>query len=200
VPKSADRHGGLVRTWKRAANLTRACGALAAIALTGIAGCAGTSGAPREEPTAKTATADLRKQRDDRAREQAAAREQRTAEAVARCPNTAKACVDLGLRISWLQDGDQVTWGPVPILPGTPEMPGATATPTGLFRVRWKDADHVSNEYHEPMPHAVFFTTTGVAFHEGALTGGSHGCVHLSPADAKHFYEQLPRGARVAVF
>lgn len=189
-----------MRTWTRAADLTRAGGALAAIALIALAGCAHTSGEPRDEPTAKTASAaDLRKQQD-LAREQNAARERRTAEAVARCPKVAKACVDLGLRISWLQDGDRVTWGPVPILPGTPEMPDATATPTGLFRVRWKDADHVSNEYREPMPHAVFFTSNGIAFHEGALTGGSHGCVHLSRDDAKHFFDELPRGAKVAVF
>lgn len=188
----------------RAAGLARACAALAAIVLTGLAGCT-TSGQPRSEPAARTTTAELRKQQGQ---EQAAQdrtaqdrdRQQRTAAAIARCPKVATACVDLGMRISWLQNGDQVTWGPVPILPGTPEMPGASATPTGLFRVRWKDADHVSNEYREPMPHAVFFTTTGIAFHEGALTGGSHGCVHLSAADAKHYFDQLQHGAKVAVF
>lgn len=191
-----------MRTWTRAAGITRVCGALATIVLTGLAGCAVTSGQPRPEPTAETTTAQLHKQRD-LAQEQAARdqqRQQRTAAAIARCPKVATACVDLGMRISWLQNGDKVTWGPVPILPGTPEMPGATATPTGLFRVRWKDADHVSDEYHEPMPHAVFFTTNGIAFHEGALTGGSHGCVHLSAVDAKHYFDQLQRGAKVAVF
>ena len=49
------------------------------------------------------------------------------------------------------------------------------------------------------MPYSVFFTNTGVAFHQGSLKAKSHGCVHLSHADAVTFYNSLHPGDVVQV-
>ena len=115
------------------------------------------------------------------------------------CPAAATACVDLAEHITWLQSNGKVTYGPVQMEPG----PSGTvhATPTGTFNVAWKAGPtYMSTIYHELIPWAVFFAPGGIAFHEGSLTVGSHGCVHLT-MDAAHYYnENLPIGAEVVVF
>lgn len=113
-----------------------------------------------------------------------------------KCPEKALACVDLKDKVSWLQVNGVVMYGPVRIEPGSPGQ----VTPTGVFSVDRKDRHHVSNEFNEPMPDAVFFAPGGIAFHVGSLTKGSHGCVHLSWRDANYYYQQLQIGATVAVF
>jgi len=50
------------------------------------------------------------------------------------------------------------------------------------------------------MPWATFFAPGGVAFHGGSLTSWSHGCVHLTVANAHYYQEHLPIGAEVVVF
>ena len=117
-----------------------------------------------------------------------------------KCPKEAVACVDEGLRVSWLQHDGEITYGPVPIMPGTEGLQGATATPKGVFHVLRKDARHVSSEFGEPMNNSVFFAPGGIAFHEGSLVDASHGCVHLSPAASQRFFQELAKGAEVAVF
>jgi len=115
------------------------------------------------------------------------------------CPATATACVDLTRHITWLQAGGQVTFGPVRAEPGPPGS--AHATPRGTFQVSWKAGPNfVSDIYHEPMPWAVFFAPGGIAFHGGSLTNPSHGCVHLTTANAHYYNEHLPVGAKVVVF
>lgn len=115
------------------------------------------------------------------------------------CPAAATACVDLARHLSWLQSGGQVTFGPVRAEPGPPGS--AHATPRGTFQVSWKaGATFVSNIYGEPMPWAVFFAPGGIAFHGGSLTTPSHGCVHLTTANAHYYNEHLPVGAVVVVF
>jgi L,D-transpeptidase catalytic domain len=115
------------------------------------------------------------------------------------CPAAATACVDLTRHITWLQSGRQVTFGPVQAEPGPPGS--AHATPRGTFQVSWKAGpDYVSNIYDEPMPWAVFFAPGGIAFHGGSLTSPSHGCVHLTTANAHYYNEHLPIGAEVVVF
>ncbi len=115
------------------------------------------------------------------------------------CPPAAAACVDLARHLTWLQSGGTVTFGPVPMEPGPPGP--AHATPRGTFGVMWKGgANVVSNTYHEPMPWAVFFAPGGIAFHAGSLTVPSHGCVHLTMADAHYYNEHLAIGAEVVVF
>jgi lipoprotein-anchoring transpeptidase ErfK/SrfK len=115
------------------------------------------------------------------------------------CPAAAAACVDLIRHITWLQAGGRITFGPVPMEPGEPG--GQHQTPRGTFQVEWKAGPSlVSNTYHEPMPWATFFAPGGIAFHGGSLTAWSHGCVHLTIANAYYYNEHLPVGAEVVVF
>jgi hypothetical protein len=115
------------------------------------------------------------------------------------CPATATACVDLTRHLTWLQADGQVTFGPVRAEPGPPGS--AHATPRGTFQVSWKAGPNFgSNIYHEPMPWAVFFAPGGIAFHGGSLTNPSHGCVHLTTANAHYYNDHLPVGAEVVVF
>lgn len=56
------------------------------------------------------------------------------------------------------------------------------ATPTGVFTVLQKDADHRSSTYNNaPMPNMNRLTWDGIALHAGNLPGypASHGCVRL---------------------
>jgi len=115
------------------------------------------------------------------------------------CPAAATACVDLRAHLTWLQSGGTVAYGPVRMEPGPPGTPHAT--PRGTFHVQWKAGpDFVSNEYGDPMPWATFFAPGGIAFHGGSLTTPSHGCVHLTVANARYFQDHLPMGAEVVVF
>lgn len=123
----------------------------------------------------------------------------------AACPPAVVACVDLRTQQSWLQRDGAVVYGPVPFLPGAGTgrvAPGPTssATPTGLFHVQRKNADEVSREFGEPMPHAVYFAPGGIAFHQGSLKGSSHGCVHLRAPDATAYFDRLEVGDPVLVF
>ena len=113
------------------------------------------------------------------------------------CEATAKACVSLSTKQAWLQNPDGTTsYGPVPLTSGKP----GSETPTGVFHVLWKDADHRSREFNNaPMPNSVFFTNTGVAFHEGSLKAQSNGCVHLSTTASKRFFDTLNPGDEVQV-
>jgi hypothetical protein len=123
-----------------------------------------------------------------------------TAEDHQACPAAAVACVDLARHITWLQSDGKVSFGPVRMEPGKPGS-GPHATPSGTFQVQWKAGPgFVSDIYHEPMPWATFFAPGGVAFHGGSLTQWSHGCVHLTVADAHYYNQHLPIGAEVVVF
>jgi lipoprotein-anchoring transpeptidase ErfK/SrfK len=115
------------------------------------------------------------------------------------CPAAATACADLARHITWLQSGGKVTFGPVRMEPGQPGS--AHQTPQGTFHVAWKAGpDFVSNIYHDAMPWATFFAAGGIAFHGGSLTQWSHGCVHLTMANARYYNVHLPVGAEVVVF
>ena len=115
------------------------------------------------------------------------------------CPPAATACADLSRHLTWLQSDGKVTFGPVRMEPGTPGS--AHATPRGTFTVLWKGGPNVvSSTYNEPMPWAVQFTYDGVAFHAGSLTVPSHGCLHLTMANAHYYNEHLAIGAEVVVF
>lgn len=113
-----------------------------------------------------------------------------------KCPPATLACVDLERRETWLQADGKIIHGPVPMEPGTDGM----ATPRGTFAVEWKDKEHISGEYGDPMPFSVFFAPGGIAFHEGSLTSPSHGCVHLRHSDAAHYFDALQPGDQVTVF
>jgi hypothetical protein len=115
------------------------------------------------------------------------------------CPAAATACVDLARHITWLQADGRVSFGPVRMEPGKPGS--AHSTPSGSFQVSWKAGpDFVSDIYNEPMPWATFFAPGGIAFHGGSLIHWSHGCVHLTVANAYFYHQHLPIGAEVVVF
>jgi hypothetical protein len=115
------------------------------------------------------------------------------------CPPAAAACVDLTRHLTWLQSNGKIAFGPVRMEPGGPGS--SHATPRGTFTVMWKGGPNViSNIYNEPMPWAVQFTSGGAAFHAGSLTAPSHGCVHLTMANAHYYNEHLSIGAEVVVF
>jgi lipoprotein-anchoring transpeptidase ErfK/SrfK len=115
--------------------------------------------------------------------------------APAPCSARADACIDLSANTSWLMDNGVVTYGGVPITSGKPGY----ETPPGTFTVTFKNIDHWSKAYDAPMPYSVFFTKSGIAFHEGSLTQLSHGCIHLSPEAARAYYNALQPGDVVEV-
>lgn len=131
------------------------------------------------------------------AEEQKKKEEQAAAAANNPCPTTAEACVDLTSNTTWLQKDGVVTAGPFKQIAGR----AGHRTPTGTFTVQWKNKDHKSQEFNQaPMPYAIFFTTTGIAFHVGSLSNPSHGCIHLSEGAAKTYWEALTPGDVVYVF
>jgi lipoprotein-anchoring transpeptidase ErfK/SrfK len=77
------------------------------------------------------------------------------------------------------------------------------ATPSGSFRVLVMKEMHYSRKYdNAPMPFSIFFTSNGHAIHAtNAIRHlgrvASHGCVRLSPRNAKTLYELVKAaGAR----
>ncbi|WP_199441329.1 L,D-transpeptidase [Umezawaea beigongshangensis] len=105
------------------------------------------------------------------------------------------ACVQLSTNQAWLVYEGRASYGPVPITTGKPGY----ETPQGTFPVLRKVKDEWSVPYDAPMPYSTYFTTDGIAFHEGSLTEQSHGCVHLSPEAAATFYDNLFVGEQVQV-
>jgi hypothetical protein len=76
------------------------------------------------------------------------------------------------------------------------------ATPTGLFTILQKDADHRSNLYDDaPMPFMQRLTWDGVALHGGVLPGypASHGCIRLPKDFARWLFSITRVGATVIV-
>jgi lipoprotein-anchoring transpeptidase ErfK/SrfK len=119
-------------------------------------------------------------------------------------PPTLTASIDLAnqtMTVS-INGGARYSW---PISSGTAQYP----TPTGSFYPEWTAKIWYSRKYDwAPMPHAVFING-GVAVHGTNAVGGlgrpaSHGCIRLSPANAKTFYNLVERHGlnrtRVTVF
>lgn len=76
------------------------------------------------------------------------------------------------------------------------------ATPTGVFTVLQKDADHVSNLYKDAaMPFMQRLTWGGIAMHAGNLPGypASHGYIRLPPAFAKLLFGITRLGITVVI-
>ena len=110
------------------------------------------------------------------------------------CSTAVRACVRLSTNQAWLLRGGKVVAGPVPVSHGRKGF----ATPSGTFRVSFKNEDHVSSIYDQEMPYSVFFNGD-IAFHQGSLSQASHGCIHLSKAAAQTFFSALSRGEPVQV-
>lgn len=112
------------------------------------------------------------------------------------CPPAARACIDVGGKRAWLQDGGRITYGPVPITTGKPGFETTLGSHRVLRHVRH---DH-SRIFDSPMPYSTYFTTSGMAFHEGRLDEPSHGCIHLGHHAAAQFFDQLRVGDEVVAF
>jgi lipoprotein-anchoring transpeptidase ErfK/SrfK len=79
---------------------------------------------------------------------------------------------------------------------------GDTPTPTGIFPVKWKDADHHSSTYdNAPMPFTMNLTPDGVAIHGTQVEKGyaSHGCVGVPNDFAKKIFGITPVGTKVYI-
>ena len=75
-------------------------------------------------------------------------------------------------------------------------------TPPGIFTILEKERWHRSNIYSgAPMPYMQRLAWTGVAMHEGVVTGrpASHGCIRLPGAFAKRLFSLTNVGQRVVV-
>lgn len=75
-------------------------------------------------------------------------------------------------------------------------------TPTGVFHILNKDADHRSKTYgNAPMPYSERLTWDGVALHAGSLPGhpSSHGCIHLPYDFSKKLFGITHKGTTVVV-
>ncbi|MDN5919595.1 MAG: L,D-transpeptidase [Pseudonocardia sp.] len=112
------------------------------------------------------------------------------------CTASARACVDVAARVTWLLDGGEVVHGPVAMRPGDAEGP----TPKGVFAVQWKAEQWTSRESYTQMPYSVFFAPGGVAFHQGSMDTPSAGCVKLSEAEAQRYFATLQVGDEVQVY
>ncbi|WP_036048311.1 L,D-transpeptidase family protein [Bradyrhizobium sp. Tv2a-2] len=75
-------------------------------------------------------------------------------------------------------------------------------TPSGIFAVIEKDADHHSNLYDDAsMPHMQRLTWSGIALHGGPLPGypASHGCVRMPYGFAEQLFDLTQMGLRVII-
>ena len=105
------------------------------------------------------------------------------------------ACVQLSTNQAWLIYNGNASYGPVRVSHG---MPGYQ-TPVGTYPVLRKVKDDWSVPYNAPMPNAVYFTTNGIAFHQGDTSVQTHGCVRLSAQASLVFYDNLLIGEKVQV-
>jgi hypothetical protein len=110
------------------------------------------------------------------------------------CSAAARACADLSSNRAWLIRDGKIEYGPTKIVHGR----AGYRTRAGTFQVFFKSRNHVSSIYDVAMPNAVFFNGN-IAFHQGRLRGGSHGCVRLSRAASQVFFGALQRGDVVQI-
>jgi lipoprotein-anchoring transpeptidase ErfK/SrfK len=81
-----------------------------------------------------------------------------------------------------------------------------TPTHEGMFRIYWKDADHVSSLFGSAMPYSMFFSG-GQAIHyssdfaRNGYAGASHGCVNVRDyGKVRTLFNNAPVGTRVYVY
>lgn len=104
--------------------------------------------------------------------------------------------VDLKLQtISVFRAGHEI--GSAIILYGT----DGKATPTGVFPVLQRAAQHRSTLYDADMPFMLRLTTDGVAIHASNVRAGAatHGCIGIPLPFAKLLFDQVRRGDLVAI-
>ena len=114
--------------------------------------------------------------------------------AEAPCSAQARACIQLSTNLSWLMENGEVTYGPVAIRHGKPGF----RTPPGVFYVTRKHRHWYSRQFNGAhMPFSVFFNG-GIAFHQGNLSGPSHGCVRMQYNDAQMYFNALKAPTRTS--
>jgi len=87
--------------------------------------------------------------------------------------------------------------GTAAVIFGADHMP----TPLGVFPITQKDAHHVSNLYHAPMPYMLRLTNDGVSIHgsEVAWDAATHGCIGVPTPFAKKLFGATRLGDRVII-
>ncbi|MDG4858304.1 L,D-transpeptidase [Streptomyces sp. T-3] len=109
------------------------------------------------------------------------------------------ACVNLTLQISWVQDGKDLVYGPVPVRTGR----NGAETRTGAKKIYLRKLNHWSTIYKVWMPYSQFFDG-GIAFHQVDKSvwspPGSGGCVNMRKDDAKKYWSLLKKGDDVYVY
>jgi len=104
--------------------------------------------------------------------------------------------VDLEARtLSAFRNGHEI--GATAILKGY----GTKPTPTGVFPITEKDADHVSNIYDAPMPYMLRLTSDGVTIHGSKVEKGyaTNGCIGVPQEFAKRLFGQAKLGDKVII-
>jgi hypothetical protein len=109
-------------------------------------------------------------------------------------------CVNLTLQTVWAMRDGKVVLAPTVTCTG---MSGY-ATPTGTYRIGWRNLREWSNPYEVWMPYWQQFNG-GIGLHETVSYihdkwAGSHGCVNLLRRDAVRLWELGKVGTRVYVF
>ncbi|MBB5715302.1 L,D-transpeptidase family protein [Sphingomonas aerophila] len=74
-------------------------------------------------------------------------------------------------------------------------------TPTGVYPVIGKDADHVSNLYDAPMPYMLRLTNDGISIHGSkvAFDAATHGCIGIPTPFARKLFGLVKLGDQVIV-
>lgn len=77
----------------------------------------------------------------------------------------------------------------------------AKPTPLGIYPITQKDADHVSNIYHAPMPYMLRLTNDGISIHASEVQDGymTHGCIGVPLPFAKKLFAAVKLGDRVII-
>ena len=87
--------------------------------------------------------------------------------------------------------------GTTAVIYGDDGMP----TPLGVFPITQKDAHHVSNLYHAPMPYMQRLTNDGVSIHGSPIAAdyATHGCIGVPVDFARKLFGATRIGDRVIV-
>lgn len=104
--------------------------------------------------------------------------------------------VDLAAQVlSVFRDGHEI--GAAAVLYGADAKP----TPLGVYPITQKDADHVSNIYHAPMPYMLRMTNDGISIHASEVADGymTHGCIGVPKPFAKKLFGVVKLGDKVIV-
>lgn len=114
-------------------------------------------------------------------------------------PATGRVVITVDLKaqtLSVFRDGFEI--GTAVVLYGADWKP----TPTGIYPITQKDADHVSNLYDAPMPYMLRMTNDGISIHGSAdmsSDGVTHGCIGTPVAFARKLFGVVKLGDVVIV-